>query len=228
MKRKSTPQENPLDHKVSRQIIGLLLKQEMSSSDLAESIYGKKNVRSGILNWLVKLDKAKLIERADRGVITGNKKLFKAKLSIIADFTKEEEKFARLFIERFWNPIRRDPIASINEVLLETLVIKKIHKLKKTLAGYNPSKDLMKFKKIEEKFWKDKEFQAEFLDKIAKEGSDEFTNKLYKKEKTMPVHIRRDFILMSLLVPNSIQDKLSGGHNVVGTPLFMTMTLLDN
>ena len=45
------------------------------------------------------LDKAKLIERADRGVITGNKKLFRAKLGIIADFTKEEEKFARLFNE---------------------------------------------------------------------------------------------------------------------------------
>jgi hypothetical protein len=223
MKNKSILAKNILDNKVPRQIIGLLLKQDMSPSDLAEDIYGKKNVRSGILDWLVKLDKEKLIERADKGVITGNKKLFRAKLKIIADFTKEEEKFVKLCIERFWNPIRANPINSVNEFLIEMFVIKKIYKFKKTLAGYNPSSDLEKFKKM-----KNEKLQIEFLDKLTKKGSDKFTKKILKDGQTNRINIRRDFILMSLLIPDSIQSKLTGGHNVIGTPLFMTMTLLDN
>ena len=52
---KSTNQnsiDSLLENLLPRKIIGLLLKQEMSQSDLAEKIYGKKNVRSGISFWL--------------------------------------------------------------------------------------------------------------------------------------------------------------------------------
>lgn len=216
-----------LQEKVPKQIISLLLKEELSPTDLAEKIYGNKNARSGILKWIKILYDKKMIMRTDLSRITSRKKLFKAKLNIIANFDREEEKFVNLFIARFWHPIKSNPLNSIKELLLESIVIKKIYNLKRNLGGYDPENDLKNYSNKKDKFWSDEDYRDEFLSSVALKGENEFNKKISRNKKTTPIHIRYDFILMSLLIPDSIKNKLSGEHNTIGNPLFTAIALLE-
>ncbi len=209
-------------NQVPRQILGLLLKYELSPTELAEKIYGKKNVRTGILKWLKYLD--------EKGWIYGTssmfskKHLFKAKLKILGDFDKEEEKFVKLFIERFWNPKARDLVMSINEFLLEALFIKKIYEAKKEdILGYYPKKDLEEYNKNKDKFWNEEKFRNNLLDKILKKGEEKLNKKGFSE-----LYIKRDFIFLSTLIPESIFDKLNPDYRHMGSPIYTAVTILDS
>jgi len=222
MKSKSTEIKNRsiFENQVPRKMIGLLLKSDMSPSDLAEKIYGKKNVRSGVLRWLKEFDKMGLIKRTDTSDITGRKKLFRAKLKVLGDFDKEEYAFIRVCIERFWNPVRTDPFKSLADLLLETLIIKRIYKIKEEVNYYNAEKDLEFYKKEKENFWMDGKFRNEFLDRVFKKGEKRFNTK------NVSFHINRDFLFVSLLAPETILNKLDGEHRSIGNPLYVALTLL--
>lgn len=205
---------------VPRQIIGFLLKYELSPTELAEKIYGKKNVRTGILKWLKYLvDKGWVYSTSS---IFSKKHLFKAKLKVLGNFDKEEEKFIKLFIERFWNPKITDLVISINELLLEALFIKKIYKVKEEILGYDPKKDLEEYNKNNDKFWEDKIFRDGFLDKLFKHGE-----KKFGRSNFLGLYLPRDFIFLSLIMPETIFNKLSPEYRHIGSPIYVAVALLD-
>jgi len=207
---------------VSRKVLGLLTKKEMAISDLAEEIYGKNNVRSGITKSVDELLRRGLITRTDKNRITGHKRLYRVDWNIYGSFNSEEERFVRIYVERFWNPIREDPIKAVIEILLEASIIKKIYKLRKKILDYSPKIDLEYYKKNKKEFWENEDFRNNFLNKISKEG---------KKERVTDyrgLFIERDFIFLSLLIPSEISQKLWGEHMAIGSPFYIALTLLDD
>ncbi len=220
-------QEIRLAHKkifgnpVPRQILGLLLKYELSPTELAVKIYGKKNVRTGILKWLKYLTEKRWIYSTSS--IFSQKHLFKAKLKVLGDFDKEEEKFVKLFIERFWNPKVTDFVISINEFLLEALFIKKIYQVKEEdILGYNPKKDLEEYNKNKDRFWNEEKFRNNFLDKLFKKGE-----KTFNKKGFSGLYIKRDFIFLSTLIPETIFNKLNPEYRHIGSPIYTAVAILD-
>ena len=198
--------------KIPRQIYGLLLIKEMSVSDLANEIYKNKNVRVGITNWIDKLLRMNLISRTDTNQITGKKRLFKANISAFGNFNAKEKMFIEAFTMRFWNPHRSDPLTAFSNILDEALIIKKIFNLRKSIGRYDPQKDLERYTKNKEIFWKEKEFRDKFLDQI--------------RDKKEVNNFRRDFIFMSLLVPESLYGSFLGEINIMGAPLHTAYALL--
>jgi len=211
-----------LDNPVPRKMVGLLLKQDMSPTDLAKIIYGKKNVRSGITKWLDELKKRGWVERVDMGAITNRKQVYRAKLEVLGDFSKKEYEFISVCIERFWNPLTSDLNRSLTDLLLEALIIKKIYKLKHKINHYLPVKDLKFYKENKKKFWRDRDFRNKLLDKIFKKGE-----KIFGKSNFKSYYIKRDFVFFSLLVPDTLFYKLWGEHRGIGNPLNLAVTLLD-
>jgi len=209
------------DNPVPRKIIGLLLKEEMSPSDLAEKIYRKKNARSGISKWLKRFEENGWIERVDKSKRTGRKKLYKAKIEVLGDFDKRENDFVKLCIERFWNPLHGDLTESLTDLLLELLVIKKMCKLKGKISGYNPKKDLEFYKENKGQFWGDPIFRNKLLNKIEDSGRG-------KMHVTGEMRLREDFIFVSLFAPDSLFNKIKGKHNQKTNPLFVVFNLLTN
>lgn len=212
--------KNILDNPVPRKIIGLLLKKEMSPTDLAEKIYGKKNVRSGIMKWLKEFNKMNWIVRTDTNMITSKRMLFRARLNALGDFDKDEERFVSFVIERFWNPFTSNFAKSLTGLLLESLMILKLHKLKNTINRYNPKNDLDFYKQNKALFWNNKEFRDKFLDKIYQKGERIFNRNNFSS------FVRRDFIFLSLLAPETLFYKLEGEHRGIGSPLHLTWDLM--
>lgn len=222
MKKTNTKVKNQdiLDKVVPKKMIGLLLKEDQSPSDLAQQIYGRRNARSGILKWLKEFDKRKWIERKDLSVISGKKKLFRAKLSLLGDFNKEEREFVDLLLSRFWNPIRTDPIGSIKSLIIECLAIKKIYPIKPILNGYDPKLDWSKYEKVKDEFWKNKYFRKQFLDDVENNPKNiEYRNSVY--------YMKRDFIFVSLLVPDSIEKSIMEDHLMIGSPSYLILKILN-
>ena len=216
-----TKNKDILEKVVPKKMIGLLLKEYQSPSDLAQQIYGKRNARSGILKWLKKFDDMNWIERKDLSVISGNKKLFRAKLSLIGDFNKEEREFMELVLSRFWNPIRADPIGSIKSLIIEFLAIKRIYPLKPILNGYNPKQDLDRYEAVKNEFWKNKYFRKQFLDEVENNPKNiEYRNSVY--------YMKRDFIFTSLIIPDSIEKAIMGDHLMIGSPSHMILKILKD
>ena len=121
--------------------------------------------------------------------------------------------FIDVLIKRFWNPIRKDPLNAFSDIIDEALISKRIMELRKTIDNYNPVNDFNKYKKLKDKFWKDEKFREDFLDKI--------------KQKRDVANIRRDFIFMSYLAPESLYKSFRGKINLIGEPLSFVKSLIE-
>jgi hypothetical protein len=196
----------------------------MSQSDLAEKIYGKKNVRSGISFWLNKFIKLKLLERKDKGTITGRRVLFKAKREVLGNFNDEEYSFIQLIIEKFWNPLTDDSIDDLKDLLLKCVLIQQSYKLKNHLFKYHFKKDLEFYNKNKRMFWKDKTFRDNMLNKIFEKGESKFN----KSSKDELFYVRNDFVFISLLTPKDMFYKIEGKHRSINNPLFIAFKSLES
>ena len=164
-----------------------------------------------------------IIIRKDTNRITGQKRFYRIDWDVLGDFDKEEKKFVKLFIERFWNPKVTDPVISINELLLEALFIKKIYKVKEeNILNYYPKKDLEEYDKNTDRFWNEEKFRDNFLDKLFKIGEKKFSKKGFSE-----LYIKWDFIFLSTLIPETIFDKLSPEYRNIGSPIYTAVAILD-
>ncbi|MCK9568139.1 winged helix-turn-helix domain-containing protein [Candidatus Pacearchaeota archaeon] len=204
-----------LQNLVAQKIIGLLLKEEMSSSDLAEKIYGKRNVRSSISKYLKELKKqGAIIERNT----ASRRKLYKAKLEVLGEFDKKEYDFIQLVIERFWKPLNDDLIESLTNILLTTVLIKKIYKRDKRITRYNPQQDYKKYYVNKKRFWENSLFREDMLNAILERG----------ERRNNSFQIRSDFIFVSLLAPETLFSKINGKHNKKTNPLYIIFNIFNN
>ena len=211
-----------LENILPKQVIGLLLKEPMSKSDLAEKIYRDRNVRSGISKCINIFLKEGWIKRVSKGLDTSKSEYYEAKLEVLGNFSKREYEFIQLCIDRFWNPVHYDPFISLTEVIVSMLAIKKISKLKDKINGYNPQEDLEFYRKNRKTFWKDSYFRDDFLNKIHKKRDK--TNKI----RNFNFYLRRDFIFVSMLTPETILGKLDLFKKSMGNPMYIALNVLDN
>ena len=117
-----------LENLLPKKILGLLLKDPMSKSDLAEKIYGSRNVRSGISKCIDIFLKEGWIKRVSKGLGTSKSEYYKAKLEVLGNFSKREYEFIQLCIDRFWDPVNYAPFEALTDMIVGMLAIKKIHK----------------------------------------------------------------------------------------------------
>ena len=211
-----------LENLLPKQIIGLLLKNPMSKSDLAEKIYRDRNVRSGISRCIDVFLKEGWIKRVSKGLGTSKSEYYKAKLEVLGNFSKKEYEFIQLCIDRFWDPVNYAPFESLTDMIIGMLAIKKIHKLKDKINGYNPQKDLDLYELNEKQFREDRYFRDNFLNKIHKKRDK--TNKI----RNFNFYLRRDFIFVSMLTPETILEKLDLFKKGMRNPMFITLNVLDN
>ena len=211
-----------LENLLTKQIIGLLLKNPMSKSDLAEKIYRDRNVRSGISKCIDIFLKEGWIKRVSKGLGTSKSEYYKAKLEVLGNFSKREYEFIQLCIGRFWDPVNYAPFESLTDMIIGMLAIKKIHKLKDKINGYNPQKDLDLYEVNKRQFREDRYFRDNFLNNIHKKRDK--TNKI----RNFDFYLRRDFIFVSMLTPETILEKLDLFKRGVGNPMFITLNVLDN
>ena len=216
MEKKSTT-KNYAQDSLPQKIIGLLLKKPMSQSDLAEEIYGKRNVRSGISRWInLFLKDGWIKQRATNSKTI----LYTTNLEVLGNFNQEDYEFIKLVIQRFWNPLQFDSVKSLNDLLLQMIVVQKGYNNQPRLFGYNPSTDFKRYEKNKKLFWKNQKFRESFLDKIWEKE---------KQIKKLPkISIRRDYLFCSLLVPKNLFTKLEGEHRRIGNPLSTALDILEN
>lgn len=199
---------------LGKKIVGLLLKNPMSESDLARKIYRNRNARSGIHKWIGKLKKENLIEEKR----TNSKSIFyKVKMKALGDFKESEIKFIELVIKRFWNPLNKEPFESLTNLLVLMAVINKLSKIKGDLNGYNPKKDLTFYKSNKKQFWKDIKFRDNFLDRIKSKGD---------KSNSSKIRLSRDFIFVGLITPQGLNSKLDLFDKSLNNPLALLLDIL--
>ena len=205
--------KNPLPKK----IIGLLLKKAMSKTDIAREIYNNPNARSGISKWIKLFLKEGLIkERA-----TNSKSvLYTCNLDVLGDFNEQGYKFINLIIERFLSPLTEGSIESLKNSLLQTLMIKKVYAIQEKLFGYNPKKDFEFYQKNKTRFWKDKEFRNNFLDKIKQKERNLKRSKIFS--------FNWDYLFCCLLIPNNLINKIKKDYKDRNDPLFTTIKIFED
>jgi hypothetical protein len=207
-------------NKLNKRVYSLLLKKEMSVKDLAEEIYHKKNVRSGITMGIKTLLENKFIYRTDLGTITKEKTYHATLQPLLKNFEKEKA-FLEVFLTRFWNPSRILSIKeSLNEIICESLIIKELFKTKEKISNYSPKKDFVLYKSNKHKFWSDINFRDKFLDSIKSKGDKNFS-------KSIKINIRYDFLFLSFIIPENIKDKIHLEINSFGSPIEMIYSILN-
>ena len=204
-----------IDNLLAKKILGLLLKEPMSQSDLAYKIYCNRNIRSGISKWVNIFLKEGLITKRE---INSKSVLYKAKPEILGEFDNQELKFIEIIIERFWNPIKVDSFENLTELIIQSLTIKKIFKLKGSINGYNFSRELSHYNKNKKLFWKDKKVRDSFFNKLSKKGD----------KRNRKLNIRKDYLFFSLLTPNNISNRLDSFKKSLGNPMFINLKLLTD
>lgn len=203
-----------LEEKIPRRIYGLLLCDDMTISELAEAIYKDKNQRAMITKWINELLKTKMIKRTDMGFISHRGKVYRADLFPLGDFNKEEKQFVEIVLNRFINRDVRDIVGSFTQMFDKILMIQKIFKSKGQIERYGfESKDYKDYENNKEKFWSDSDYRDKTLKAI----------KTRKAIKT----IIRDFVFMSLIAPESLQNSLfHSGLNNIDDPLYVSSLLI--
>ncbi len=125
-------------------------------------------------------------------------------------------------MERFWNPLNNEAEQTLKDILLNALVLKKFYLRDGEIFGYNPQKDLKRYEKNKDKFWKDDNFRKTFLDSLCKTGEKVFNGKNFSG-----AYFKRDFIFLGALAPENLFYSLFERHRYAGDPLNLAFSLLD-
>lgn len=213
VKTSTSKRKTTLEKEVPRKMYAHLLWKDLSKTDLARELYDNKDARAGITKWLTVLEEKELIFSHGLPPLTPTK-TYQANLSYFGTYSKEEENYIRILTERFWNPKRTNPIKAYEDILDEIILVKIYFDKYKKFRKYNPSQDLKKFRKERDKFWKDKDFRNNFLDKI-KEGTRAESN------------IRKDFLFMGAIAPKELIKNTHTKLNCIGEPLNFAKIFLE-